>query len=135
MLKKIVFLGIFILISSALRGQVDPDRTFPEDRINECPLFIPNAFTPNGDNNNDKFGVKMNPNCHTVKFNMKIFDRWGRMLYDVDDFTEDYWWDGTYEGNMMKDGIYIYIIIAEFEKPDRSEREEYRRHGSIALIK
>lgn len=135
MLKKIFFSGLFLLMGIWAQAQSDPDRGFPEDRINDCPLFIPNAFTPNGDGNNDKFGIKVNPNCHPIKFNMKIFDRWGRMLYDVDDFREEFWWDGTYEGNAMKDGIYIYFIVAEFEKPDRSDRQEYKRHGSIALIK
>lgn len=136
MLKKLFILltGIFG-ISFTSFAQGGNDRIPPEDRINECVLFIPNAFTPNGDGINDRFGIKVNPNCFMVSFNMKIFDRWGRMIFDADDYREPYWWDGNFDGNRMKEGTYTYHIIAEFELPDRSDRVEIRRQGFFTLIR
>lgn len=136
MYKKLwVLIFAFLVISFNGYAQTGNDRVPPEDRINECIAFIPNAFTPNGDGINDRFGVKVNPNCLMISFNIKIFDRWGRMIFDADDYREPYWWDGTFDGNRMKDGVYVYNIIAEFELPDRSERVEIRRQGFFTLIR
>ncbi len=116
-------------------SQIGNDRVPPEERINECVVFIPTAFTPNDDGINDRFGVKVNPNCLMIRFNIKIFDRWGRLIFDADDYREPFWWDGTFEGNRQKDGVYTYHIIAEFELPDRSDRVEVRRQGFFTLIR
>jgi hypothetical protein len=42
-------------------------------------IFIPNAFTPNGDNNNDFFNVRLGKDA--IGIDMTIFDRWGKLVY------------------------------------------------------
>ena len=80
---------------------IDPDVT----------LFVPNAFTPNGDGANDIFyplGVGMDPD----KFEMWIFDRWGNMIYYTADFAKG--WDGMVQGhtNPCQQDVYVWKIKA-----------------------
>ncbi|MFQ3332914.1 MAG: gliding motility-associated-like protein [Flavobacteriales bacterium] len=73
--------------------------------------FIPNAFTPNNDGDNDVFF----PNSVAYKsFNIKIFDRWGGIIFDEDDLA----WDGNTNGKIIG-GLYSYsITILDFkDKP------------------
>ena len=69
-----------------------------------APLFtIPNAFTPNGDGQNDR--LCFNPQ-DIVEFHIAIFNRWGERVYESDDITQC--WDGTYRGNPCLPGVYTY---------------------------
>jgi len=73
--------------------------------------FIPNSFTPNNDGDNDVFF----PNSVGYKtYNIKIFDRWGGIIYDEDDLA----WDGNNNGKIIG-GLYSYTInILDFkDKP------------------
>lgn len=68
------------------------------------PLFIiPNAFTPNGDGQNDQ--LCFNPE-DVVEFHIAIFNRWGERVYESDDINQC--WDGTYRGNRCLPGVYTY---------------------------
>ncbi len=71
-------------------------------------LYLPNAFSPNGDGLNDKFEVLGNLNCIT-KFHMDIFNRWGERIFDTDSLSN--LWDGkTSSGKEAPEGVYIYIF-------------------------
>ncbi len=72
----------------------------------ECKLFVPNAFTPNGDGTNDFF--KPISFCNLTDYNLLIFDRWGEKLFESHDVEVG--WDGLYLGNMMNPGVYVYYI-------------------------
>lgn len=66
-------------------------------------VYIPNAFTPNGDGENDKLLVYGN-DVKTINF--QVYDRWGEKLFES---TEQvYGWDGTYKGSLVQPGVYIY---------------------------
>jgi gliding motility-associated-like protein len=84
-------------ISKTLR--IDPDFA----------LYVPNAFTPNGDGNNDNFipkGVGIDEN----KFKMWIFDRWGNMIWFTDSWGKS--WDGrANDGNdVAQEDVYVWMI-------------------------
>ena len=68
-------------------------------------LFIPNTFTPNGDEHNELFVIK---GRFITNFNMKITDRWGEMIYKTDKI--DKYWDGKYLGVMAQQGVYSYVV-------------------------
>lgn len=71
----------------------------------DCSMFIPNAFTPNGDGINDQF----RPVCEgIVHFRMLIFSQDGKQLFESKDITMG--WDGIAFGQKMKEGTYIYRI-------------------------
>ncbi len=68
-------------------------------------IYFPNTFTPNGDWHNDVYkilGTGINA------FNIKIFDRWGKMIYTSSDMNAG--WDGKYEGRKVQQGVYTYSV-------------------------
>jgi gliding motility-associated-like protein len=80
---------------------IDPDVT----------LFVPNAFTPNGDGVNEVFmpqGIGIDPD----HFEMWIFDRWGNMIYYTDDFYQG--WNGKVQGHeeICQIDTYVWKIKA-----------------------
>lgn len=85
--------------------------------VSEAKLFIPNVFTPNGDNINDKFIIaKQNDggsssgsnyipiNQEYLRVELVVLDRWGRKVFEDDDYKNN--WDG---GN-VPDGTYYYRL-------------------------
>lgn len=70
-------------------------------------MYVPNAFTPNGDGVNETFAPK---GQSITTFNMKIFNRWGELLYETDSMEQG--WDGTYQGAQSQQDVYIYKIQA-----------------------
>lgn len=87
-------------------------------------LFYPSSFTPNGDNLNDTFLVF---GQYTSKFDMRIFNRWGQEMYHTADLNQG--WDGTYKGNLMPEGTYVFtakITDLEGRASDRS--------GTVVLL-
>jgi len=69
-------------------------------------IFMPNAFTPNGDGRNDMYPM----NQYMVKgslYNVKLFNRWGEKIAE---FTNpDMNWDGNINGKPASEGVYIFI--------------------------
>jgi len=66
-------------------------------------IFAPNAFTPNGDGNNEVFMIRV---TYATKFLLEIFDRWGELIYEGTDPLEG--WDGTYMGNRVQEDVYVW---------------------------
>jgi gliding motility-associated-like protein len=71
---------------------------------------MPNAFTPNGDGNNDVFNLVQSPNVMVSDF--RIYNRWGKEVYTLSDNLEG--WDGTIDGNPASPDVYIFILEYEF---------------------
>jgi len=69
-------------------------------------IHIPNAFSPNGDGENDEF--KAVTDC-TLSFGMKVFNKWGLIVFSTSDINEG--WDGTYKGQSVLSGNYSYSIF------------------------
>ncbi|HEY1047522.1 MAG TPA: gliding motility-associated C-terminal domain-containing protein [Bacteroidia bacterium] len=69
-------------------------------------VFIPNAFTPNGDGMNDVFF----PKClvEMKNFNMQIFNRWGELIFESNDSKLG--WNGHYQGSPVMQDIYVFIV-------------------------
>lgn len=73
------------------------------DVSKEYGLYIPNAFTPNGEGNNDVFMVY---GWGLLSVNLEIFDRWGTLLFSSNDQATG--WDGTFKGVTVKNDVYVY---------------------------
>ncbi|MDB5283150.1 MAG: sprB [Bacteroidota bacterium] len=88
-------------------------------------FFVPNAFSPNGDGNNDVFNVY---GASLAKANMKIFNRWGEKVFD----SGSQWlgWDGTYKGVIQNPGVYTYTVEATYLNGKVREKK-----GSLTLIR
>jgi gliding motility-associated-like protein len=96
--------------------------------VDECSsLWVPNIFTPNGDNYNDYFYAVGNK---ITKFRMEIFNRWGRKLKTLNNIDEK--WDGKYKGNKCPQGVYFWI--ADFEIYDKGDNIINKiMNGSVTL--
>jgi len=70
-------------------------------------IFVPNAFTPNGDGRNDIVYVH-STNIRSLKF--YIYDQWGELLYTS--LNQSNGWDGTYKGTKEPVGVYVYYLEA-----------------------
>ena len=89
-------------------------------------IYLPNAFTPNGDNLNDDFGIS-NPFIIQVVKSFDIFDSWGGKIFTTNDVTAR--WDGKIKGEPANPGVYLYRVIYD------CNNKELTRQGSITLLK
>lgn len=72
-------------------------------------LYVPSAFTPNGDGKNDCFGVKNFGS--TANFSLSIYNRWGEKVFSTNNPANC--WDGTFNGLKQGQGTFIYYIKAK----------------------
>lgn len=77
--------------------------------ISESKLLMPNAFSPNGDQINDKYQAKEYESL--VEFRAIIFNRWGQKIYEWNDPADG--WDGTFHGQDAKEGTYFVDVVAK----------------------
>jgi gliding motility-associated-like protein len=94
-------------------------------------IFIPNTFSPNNDGVNDVFYPR-GKNLYLIQ-SMRIFDRWGEMIFQRQNFTPNdatQGWDGTYNGQKLNPDVYVYIIEILC---DNSTLSTYK--GNVALIR
>jgi gliding motility-associated-like protein len=102
-------------------------------------VLVPNAFSPSsfggssvggggvptGDGKNDTFLPVMRG---VTEFEMLVFNRWGELLFETKDATRG--WDGSYNGKLCQQDVYMYKVIARFENG-----ETVVRVGDINLIR
>ena len=69
-------------------------------------IEVPNLLTPNGDQSNDVWDLSQVPDIENTK--VTVLNRWGKVVFSADNYQHN--WDGTYEGNPLPDGTYLYII-------------------------
>ncbi|HCY46328.1 MAG TPA: hypothetical protein DHU89_06555 [Flavobacteriales bacterium] len=77
---------------------------------NEPTIFIPNAFTPNGDGLNDVFKPV---NANLDEYSFKVYNRWGNVVFETED-TDDYWQGEQLEGN-GNEGYYVPVGVYTYE--------------------
>ncbi len=83
----------------------------------DCAVYIPNAFSPNNDGFNDFFTVYGTSTVKRVKF-LKVFDRWGEMVFENYDFpinVEVRGWDGYHRGKQMNPAVFAWLVEVEFD--------------------
>ncbi len=95
-------------------------------------IYIPNLFSPNNDGKNDVFKVY---GKGIDEISLQIFDKQGKTVFASDDKDEimNKGWNGTYNGKLMPDDAYIWIIKGTFK--DGSIINYKGNRGSIFLIK
>jgi gliding motility-associated-like protein len=75
----------------------------------EAAIFIPNAFTPNGDGNNDCLRVLNKANFS--KYYFTVYNRWGQRVFEADNSLDC--WDGTFNGQQVQLGTYYFFLQGE----------------------
>ncbi len=90
-------------------------------------LFVPNAFTPNGDGNNDFFEVFGNKEAWK-QFHVALFNRWGEKVYESENMN--FKWDGSFKSGIVP-GVYIYTVKVVYL--DNYTDKMYK--GSVTLLR
>ncbi len=90
--------------------QAEDDRSIPSDielgADSEFPFFVPNAFTPDGNGNNDTFSIIEGQK--NIDFTITVLDRWGKQIYYAKNGNPE--WNGKFNGNYCPNGIYAWRI-------------------------
>ena len=96
-----------------------------------CPpsFYIPNAFTPNGDDMNNTFFAKSR---NIVGFNILIFDRWGMLIFESDNVLQH--WDGTFKGRPVQEDVYVWKVCYSYYDID-GPLVEKNRIGTVTVIR
>lgn len=79
-------------------------------------VFIPTAFTPDGDGINDFFFINGGKDVAQIK-ELRIFDRWGNLMFQRGEMQPNdpqLGWDGTFNGKKVGLGVYVYYAAIEF---------------------
>jgi gliding motility-associated-like protein len=89
-------------------------------------LFIPNAFSPNGDMKNDFFVPR---DICFKSLNLAIYDRWGVRVFETQDIHSK-GWDGTYKGEIGTSAVFGYTFSYELVDGTSGEKK-----GTVSLIR
>ena len=98
---------------------------YPEEVI----FYIPNTFTPNGDENNNTFQPIFYSGYDPQDFELSIYDRWGQLVFQTK--NPKIGWDGTYGDKILADGTYIWKLGFKRSTTD----EEFNKTGHVNLIR
>ncbi|MEY3238209.1 MAG: hypothetical protein RI883_2310 [Bacteroidota bacterium] len=91
------------------------DTSYRELYIEPFIIYIPNTFTPDGNEFNNDFNAKFA--LEVLEWEFKIYNRWGELVYTTTD--PQYGWDGTFNGKLVQEGVYAYVLrYVSCEKPD-----------------
>ena len=122
--------GYFIsLIAYSIQGC--PDTALLSIDYQEEPIiYIPNTFTPDGDEHNHIFLPVFTSGYDPYNFELMIFNRWGEVIFESHD--AEMGWDGSYGGSRrVEDGVYTYKIVFKVKKTD----ERRLIVGHVTLIR
>jgi large repetitive protein len=90
---------------------------------NEC-YFVPNAFSPNNDGENDVLYVR---GITVTDLHWMIFSRWGEKVFETKDANTG--WDGTFKGQLLPTGVYGVLVRGKCD-----DGQYFEKKGNITLI-
>ncbi|OWY23474.1 hypothetical protein C7N43_37980, partial [Sphingobacteriales bacterium UPWRP_1] len=91
-------------------------------------VVMPGAFSPNNDGVNDI--LRPVSNIALVSMTLKIYNRWGKLLYETTDQTAG--WNGIYRGTPQEIGVYVYTLV--YTTAD-NPAEARLMHGNVTLVR
>ncbi|GAA3931731.1 T9SS type B sorting domain-containing protein [Chitinophaga oryziterrae] len=92
----------------------------------DCAVFVPNAFSPNGDGVNDIFKAKIQDDISD--FRMAVYGRWGQLVFETHD--PRWGWDGYQKGIGLPVGSYLWVITYT-----DSKKQQMKQQGTLLLLK
>lgn len=91
-------------------------------RYKFCDIWIPTAFSPNGDGRNDLIRVKGSLGSYS-DYHFAVFNRWGTAVFTTDNISDG--WDGTFNGEPQDIGTYVYLITCKLNGQDVSMKGDF----------
>ena len=119
---------IYELLITDQFGCINSDTVTVEIRAFICDepyIFVPNAFTPNGDNVNDVLYVRANA---VTDVYFAVYSRWGEQMFETTDLQVG--WDGTFKGKELSPDVYGYYLRLRC-----LNNEEYFKKGNVTLLR
>lgn len=117
-------------IEQSLCDTIIRDTIFIEISTLDQVVYIPNAFTPDGNGSNNEFKIFFGDYSHVLKYSLSIYDRWGGVIYSTNNPYAT--WDGTYTQGLVQDGIYVYVVKIE---TDCEENQLWVKTGHVTVLK
>jgi gliding motility-associated-like protein len=97
----------------------------------DCNIFVPNAFSPNGDGINDELQVFINCDIPIKIKRFQVFNRWGNLVFNQLN-SNDIRWNGQVNGKQIEQGVFVWSMEYDIEKDGKTEtRVEY---GDFTII-
>ncbi len=90
-------------------------------------LSLPNAFSPNGDGNNDEYCLRGWNEC-IAEFKIIIYNRWGEKVYESE--KTEFCWDGSYKGKTQETEVFVYMLKAKLK-----DGTQISKNGNITLLR
>lgn len=115
----------------ALAGEVCLETLEVELSQGDCPVYLPTAFSPNGDGINDDFRVFSHAGFLGNVRSMVVYNRWGGTVFSIANASpDDARWDGRVGGEPAPAGTYLYVLELE-----NGEGGISRRQGAVVLVR
>ena len=92
-------------------------------------FYIPNTFTPDGDEFNQTFKPIFTSGFHAHDFKLLIFNRWGEVIWESND--AEIGWDETYNGKIVQNGTYVWKVEFKILKND----ERILKTGHVNVLR
>lgn len=128
-MKKAFLLLTLVLLTATLgysqSGQDGSQENIGAVAGEATPVYIPNAFTPNGDGVNDEYYI---PDAGLNKFSFSVFDRWGNKVYATQ--SANFRWGGEVGGRTLPEGTYVYVLNAV-----DSKGIAIKRSGPLTIVR
>ena len=120
--------GTYVVTLIASEGTDCADNERLVIQINDVLIFyVPNTFTPDDDPFNPIFIPVFGSGLDESDYELIIFNRWGEVVFETRDVYEG--WDGTYKGQPVKDGTYVWKL--EFLETMSDKRHSYHGHVNV----
>ncbi len=94
-------------------------------------LYVPDVFSPNGDNVNDVFTIIPGSDLELTAITCSIFDRWGTLVYESKTLPVS--WDGSFQGNYLNPAVFTYFMQLEYLH--RGDMRSEVKSGSLTLVR
>jgi len=118
---------MYFLVVTDANGCTSIDTVMVYVEIGCGKIFVPSAFSPNGDGENDLFSLYADAICIKRMF-FYIYDRWGEKVFEATRPEEK--WDGYYRGKLLNTNVFTYHIYAE-----TTNGQTISQKGNISLIR
>jgi gliding motility-associated-like protein len=92
----------------------------------DCAVFMPNAFSPNGDGLNDIFRAKVQD--AVTEFRLAVYGRWGQLVFETN--NPNMGWDGAQKGMGLPAGSYLWVVTYT-----DSKQQPIKQQGTLVLVR